>query len=95
VREADHPPPSSAEVKNAWSYTSTFQYVFMAWCSVKTSIVSSSRPFSYFSVTFGSSCYAFHGLGPVAFSETRRTLWKGDRPIARPLLTQASTTKKT
>jgi hypothetical protein len=22
-READHPPPSSAEVKNAWSYTST------------------------------------------------------------------------
>jgi hypothetical protein len=23
VREADHSPPSSAEVKNAWSYTST------------------------------------------------------------------------
>jgi hypothetical protein len=22
-READHSPPSSAEVKNAWSYTST------------------------------------------------------------------------
>jgi hypothetical protein len=22
-READHPPPASAEVKNAWSYTST------------------------------------------------------------------------
>jgi hypothetical protein len=34
-READHPPPSSAEVKNAWSYTSTPQYVFMAWCLVK------------------------------------------------------------
>jgi hypothetical protein len=30
--EADHSPPSSAEVKNAWSYTSTPQYVFMAWC---------------------------------------------------------------
>jgi hypothetical protein len=27
--EADHSPPSSAEVKNAWSYTSTPQYVFM------------------------------------------------------------------
>jgi hypothetical protein len=26
-READHPPPSSAEVKNARSYTSTTQYV--------------------------------------------------------------------
>jgi hypothetical protein len=28
-------PPSSADVKNAWSYTSTPQYVFMAWCLVK------------------------------------------------------------
>jgi hypothetical protein len=33
--EADHLPPSSAEVKNAWSYTSTPPYVFMAWCLVK------------------------------------------------------------
>jgi hypothetical protein len=33
--EADHLPPSSAEVKNVWSYTSTPQYVFMVWCSVK------------------------------------------------------------
>jgi hypothetical protein len=34
-READHSPPSNAEVKNAWSYTSTPQYAFMAWCLVK------------------------------------------------------------
>jgi hypothetical protein len=34
-READHSLPSSAEVKNAWSYTSTPQYVLMAWCLVK------------------------------------------------------------
>jgi hypothetical protein len=34
-READHSPPYSAEVKNAWSYTLTPQYVFMAWCLVK------------------------------------------------------------
>jgi hypothetical protein len=34
-READQSPPSSVEVKNAWSYTSTPQYAFMAWCSVK------------------------------------------------------------
>jgi len=27
-------PGREAEVKNAWSYTSTFQYTFMAWCSV-------------------------------------------------------------
>jgi hypothetical protein len=29
-READHSPPSSAEVRNAWSYNSTPQYAFMA-----------------------------------------------------------------
>jgi hypothetical protein len=34
-READHSPPSSAEVKNELSYTSTPQYAFMGWCSVK------------------------------------------------------------
>jgi hypothetical protein len=34
-READHSLPSSAEVKNAWSYTSTPQYVFMASCLVQ------------------------------------------------------------
>jgi hypothetical protein len=34
-READHSFPSRAEVKNEWSYTSTPQYVFMAWCLVK------------------------------------------------------------
>jgi len=34
-READQSPPSSAEVKNAVTYTSTPQYAFMAWCSVK------------------------------------------------------------
>jgi hypothetical protein len=33
-REANHSPPSSAEFKNAWSYTSTPQYVFMVWCLV-------------------------------------------------------------
>jgi hypothetical protein len=35
VREVDHSTPSSAEVKNAWNYTSPPQYVFMAWCLVK------------------------------------------------------------
>jgi hypothetical protein len=29
--EADNSPPSSAKVKNAWSYTSTSLYVFMVW----------------------------------------------------------------
>jgi hypothetical protein len=34
-READHSPPPSNEVKNAWSYTSTSPYVFMEWCLVR------------------------------------------------------------
>jgi hypothetical protein len=34
-READHLLASCTEVKNALSYTSTPQYVFMAWCLVK------------------------------------------------------------
>jgi len=33
--EAHHSPPSGAEVKNAWSYTSTPLYAFLAWCLVK------------------------------------------------------------
>jgi hypothetical protein len=34
-READHSPPTSAESKNAWMYTSIPRYFFMAWCLVK------------------------------------------------------------
>jgi hypothetical protein len=34
-RESDYSPPSRADFKNAWSYTSTPQYAFMAWWSVK------------------------------------------------------------
>jgi len=33
--EADHPTPSTAEVKNAWSYNSIPKYAFMMWCSIK------------------------------------------------------------
>jgi hypothetical protein len=29
-READHPPPTCAEVRNTWIYTSTPPHVFMA-----------------------------------------------------------------
>jgi hypothetical protein len=36
-RKADHSPPSSAEVKDEWSYNSTTHYAFMAWCSIKKS----------------------------------------------------------
>jgi hypothetical protein len=31
-READHSPPSDAELKNLWSYTSAPSYVLTEWC---------------------------------------------------------------
>jgi len=37
-READHSPPSSAEVKNGWSCTSSSSYIFVAWCLIKRRI---------------------------------------------------------
>jgi len=33
---ADHSLLSNAEVKNAWSYTSSRQYTFVVWCSTHT-----------------------------------------------------------
>jgi hypothetical protein len=36
--QADHQPPSSSEVKNAWSYTSTSPYIYMAWFLIKQGI---------------------------------------------------------
>jgi hypothetical protein len=33
-READNSPPTSAQIKKTWTYTSTPPYVFMAWCLV-------------------------------------------------------------
>jgi len=33
-READNSPPSNADVKNAWSYTSITPYIFIALCLI-------------------------------------------------------------
>jgi hypothetical protein len=34
-READHSPPTSAEVNKMWLYTFTPPYAFMAWCLIR------------------------------------------------------------
>jgi hypothetical protein len=74
------------------------QYAFMAWCLVK------HRDFTF---TF-TNCCTYHELDPVAYSNSEltsetmttpsshfgRTPRTGDRPIARPLLTQDSTTQR-
>ena len=36
-READHLPPSSAEISNDWTYTSALTSVFLAWYALPTS----------------------------------------------------------
>jgi hypothetical protein len=33
-READHSPPTSAEVKNTWIYAATPPYTFMTYCLI-------------------------------------------------------------
>jgi hypothetical protein len=44
--EADHSPPSSAEVKNEWSYTSIPPRILTVWCSVR------HRVYFNFTLTF-------------------------------------------
>jgi hypothetical protein len=50
-------PPSSSEVKNAWSYASIPPYAFMAWCLLK------HRDNFTFTFTYADD---FHGREPWA-----------------------------
>jgi hypothetical protein len=52
-READHSPPSSAVVKNAWSCTSAPEFAFMAWYSKHRG------SFTYLFFNFYSAGYVF------------------------------------
>jgi hypothetical protein len=45
--EADNPPPSSAEIKNEWSYTYNPQYAFMGWWSVKKISTGTTLPLPF------------------------------------------------
>jgi hypothetical protein len=47
--EPDYSPPTSAEVKKMWIYTSTPPYVFMAWC-----LISYAQGQFYFTFTISS-----------------------------------------
>jgi hypothetical protein len=50
-RKVDHPPPSTAQEKNMWHYTSTPQYVFMVWFLIK------HRDNSTFTLTLPYQCF--------------------------------------
>jgi hypothetical protein len=62
-READHSPPSSAEVNNAWRYTFTPQYVFIAWCLVKhRDNFTFTFTFMFISWTYGIQFCEYHNI---------------------------------
>jgi hypothetical protein len=60
--EADHPPPSSAEVKNAWHYTSTPTYVLMAWCLIKSTGTALSLTLPYSSAACRQVKFLLHSF---------------------------------
>jgi hypothetical protein len=47
-QEADHSPPSSAEVKNAWSYISSLLYIFVERYLISHRDKSLMLPFTFF-----------------------------------------------
>jgi hypothetical protein len=68
--EADHLHLSIAIVKNVWSYTSTPQYAFMAWCSVESESTWTTLPYllplslpSHYSVNASIICH-YHWQHP-------------------------------
>jgi hypothetical protein len=68
--ESDHSPPSSAEVKNVWSYTSTPQYTFMAWCFVQHR---DNFTFTFFTFTFLLHLTKIHIFSSTLCSQTPLT----------------------
>jgi len=78
----DHSSPSSAEVKKSWSYTSTPQYAFMAWCSVKAQGQPHPPSVIYFMACSDSELTS-ETMDP--FRHFRRFPWTGNQPDARPL----------
>jgi hypothetical protein len=73
-RDADHSPPSTAEVKNMWSYTSTPQYVFMAWWSVKHESTRTALPL-FFLPSFLSSLFFLLYSSPFLFLQLSFSLY--------------------
>lgn len=66
-RETAHLNPSSAEVKNAWSYTSSVTHIFIAWCLLTTA------PLRKYDAT---SCEEETGYSGVANSKTYVVMMK-------------------
>jgi hypothetical protein len=72
-READHLPPSSAEVKNAWTIPPLLQYVFMAWCLVKHR---DNFTFTFIKPCYVGSCHHDIARPQVADGEDGLQMWR-------------------
>jgi hypothetical protein len=59
-REVGHLPPSSAEVKNMWSYTSAISYVFNVWYLIKN-----RDNFTFFTVYLVGKTYMVNSTDPT------------------------------
>jgi hypothetical protein len=68
--EADHSPHLVPRLKNEWSYTSTLQYAFMAWCSVKAQ--------GQLYLTFTFYIYEAALSANSGFKSTMRSFWEND-----------------
>jgi hypothetical protein len=55
---------SAGEVMNAWSYTSTSSYAFMAWCPIEHSFVVSHTDFDIIKRVYFSYAVLYHNLRP-------------------------------
>jgi len=73
-READHSPPFSTEVKNAWSYTSAPQYAFVVWCSFKKT---GRTLYLYLTKNYAmKTCWRSGGTGPRVLNRGNRWRWE-------------------
>jgi hypothetical protein len=78
-REANNSILSSAEVKNAWGYTSIPQYALMAWCSVKKQRTGTTLPLLFYPI----GVLEFHSrrrLGIPVFSTASGTALGSTQP---------------
>jgi hypothetical protein len=95
-READHSPPSTAEIKNAWSYTSTRPYL-MAWSLVKQrDRFTLKLPSLFLSVlcihiSWTEASGLFRFCDYVSFAAIS---WAGCHPTVTPQATESNTTSK-
>jgi hypothetical protein len=75
--EADHSPPYSAQIKNAWSCASTPSYVFMACSMIKHRDIPEYKTVVHCLLTFGKKMCSdrLNIMMPLNTEVVKRSLW--------------------